>query len=123
MSLFSKFLRPKNKLVTKALSGDQVTAIFDTSSFSNVTMTATNVLNIWPYVSNIPHSDYAGYSLTKNGDVETVQRNYEGTFDLVHLATDIKNAFLVVVVDLKNDKIHGHFILDLNKEYGISKIN
>lgn len=120
MNLFSKFQRPKNKFIIKVLSGEQVTAIFETSSFSDVTMTATNVMNIWPYVSNIPHADYAGYSLTKNEEVETVRRTFENTFDLVHVATDIKDTFLVVVVDLKNDKIHGHFILGLNKEYGIS---
>jgi len=97
MSLFSKFQRPKNKLVTKALSGDQVTAIFDTSSFSDVTMTATNVLNIWPYVSNIPHSDYAGYSLTKNEEVETVRRTFENTFDLVHVTTDIPDLKLPIL--------------------------
>jgi hypothetical protein len=123
MNLFSKFQRQKSKVITTALSGDQVKEIFDTSGFSDVTMTATNVLNIWPYVSNIPHTDYAGYSLTKDEDVKTVQRTSENTFDLVHVMTDVKNAFLVVVVDLKNDKVHGHFILDLNKEYGISKIN
>ena len=115
MSLFSKLLKREEKHITKSLSGDQVKVIFDTSSFSDVTMTATNVINIWPYVSKIPDSDYAGYSLTQNEEVETVRRNFENTFDLVHVTTATRNAFLVVVVDLKNDNIYGHFILDLNK--------
>ena len=36
----------------------------------------------------------------------------------VLIGTGRFNALLVIVVDLGKSAVHGHFLLDLNKEYG-----
>jgi hypothetical protein len=46
-------------------------------------------------------------------------RRGDAQFDHVLVTTTTKNVFLVVVVDLRKDSIFGHFLLDLNEEYGL----
>ena len=35
------------------------------------------------------------------------------------VTTTTKNVFLVVIVDLRADRVFGHYLLDLNEEYGL----
>ena len=86
---------------------------------TNVTETATDVLDIWPYVTSVPETDLEGHSVCK-GLVQAVQRSGDERFDHVLVGTHTKNVFLVIVVDLVADEIYGHRLLDLNKEYGLS---
>jgi hypothetical protein len=51
--------------------------------------------------------------------VERVYRRGDAQFDHVLVETTTRNVFLVVVVDLREDGILGHFLLDLNEEYGL----
>ncbi len=44
----------------------------------------------------------------------------DGSYRHVTFITDVKNMHYIVVLNLKNKKIFGHFVLDLNKEYGLS---
>jgi hypothetical protein len=52
--------------------------------------------------------------------VHYVYCDANGRFDEVLIGTGRFNALLVIVVDLNAGTIFGHFLLDLNKEYGIS---
>ena len=45
----------------------------------------------------------------------------DGSFRHVVFTTRLKNVHYVVVINLKNKIILGHYILNLNKEYGISE--
>jgi hypothetical protein len=84
----------------------------------NVTTAATDVIDIWPYVDAVPADDLAGFSVYDQF-VEAVYRSDDGRFEHVLVMTRTKNVFLVVVVDLANNRIFGHHLLDLNEEYGL----
>jgi hypothetical protein len=85
----------------------------------DVTTSTTDVIDIWPYVAAIPASELNGHA-TVTGVIEHAYRNGAGTFDHVLVLTKTKNTYLVVVVDLVADRIHGHRILDLKAEYGLT---
>jgi hypothetical protein len=81
------------------------------------------VLDIEPYVRAVPARDLQGFNVPKELRVEVVYQTQGGTFDLVHVMTGRRNVYLLVVVDNANDRIHGHLLLDLNKEYGLDAAN
>lgn len=85
----------------------------------------TGVVNIEPYVRAVPSVDLNGYSLFEELIVEVVyrQRASSAPLDFVHVMTKRKNVYLVVIVDVEQDRIYGHYLLDLNKEYGIDAAN
>ena len=78
------------------------------------------VLDITPYVAEIAKEDLDGYRVPDGLPVEVIYRTSPEVFDLVHVMTDRKNVYLVVVVDVQADSVLGHHLLDLNKEYGWS---
>ena len=86
----------------------------------NVTAMATNVIDIWPYVRAVPLQDLEGHAVYDQY-VEYVYRTGDGRFDHVQVMTRTKNVYLVIVVDLQADDIHGHYLFDLNREYGLSR--
>jgi len=90
-----------------------------TPKMHNVTETATDVLDVWPYVDSVPAADLGGHSVYDRF-VDVVYRNDDDRFDHVLVMTKTKNVYLVVVVDLAHDSIYGHRLLDLNREYGLS---
>ena len=105
--------------MTRLLSATEFLATFSVP-MRDVLSTATNVIDIWPYVAEIPASDLSGNDVV-TGCVEHVYRNADGTYDHVLVVTGTQNVFLVVVADLTRDTIVGHHLLDLNREYGLAK--
>lgn len=85
----------------------------------NVTQEATDALDIWPYVQSVPAADLQGYTIYDRF-VESVYRSDDNRFDHVLVMTRTKNVYLVIVVNLIHGLIHGHRLLDLNQEYGLS---
>jgi hypothetical protein len=85
----------------------------------DVLTAATDVIDIWPYVAAIPAPELFGNEIV-DGCVEHVYRNKDDTFDHVLVPTNTKNVFVTVVVDLARDRIFGHYLLDLNHEYGLT---
>ena len=90
-----------------------------TSKMHVATESATDVLDIWPYVQSVPSADLEGHSIYDRL-VEIVYRSDDDRFDHVLVMTRTKNVYLAVVVDLAHDSICGHRLLDLNREYGLS---
>lgn len=84
----------------------------------DVTKTADEVIDIWPYVEAVPSADYAEHSLL---DVELVYRSGDDQFEHVLIATGAKNVYLVIVVNFVQKAIYGHRLLDLNREYGFTE--
>ncbi len=82
----------------------------------NVTEHAEAVVDIWPYVGELDLDELGIPSL---GDVHYVYRDGLGRFDQVLIGTGRFNALLVIVVDLTERAIFGHFLLDLNEKYGV----
>jgi hypothetical protein len=103
---------------TRRLNEDEFKATM-TPKMHNVTQSAANVLDIWPYVQSVPSTDLEGHYINDHC-VEFVYRSDDDRFDHVSVMTKTKNVYLVVVVDLAHDSIHGHRLLDLNEEYGLS---
>jgi len=86
----------------------------------DVTKTATDVFDIWPYVDSIPPEELEGHAPFERF-VEIVYRGDDGRFDHVLAMTKTMNVYIVVVIDLKADRILGHRLLDLNREYGLKR--
>ena len=86
----------------------------------DVTQEATDVIDIWPYVQSVPAQDLENHQIYEQY-VEVVYRCRDGLFDHVLVMTRTKNIYVCVVIDLENDQIHGHYLLDLNREYGVSE--
>jgi hypothetical protein len=101
---------------TRQLTEDEFKAAM-TDKMHNVTETATDVLDIWPYVNAVPVSDLDGHSIYDDF-VDAVFRSDDNRFDHVLVMTKTNNVYLAVVVDLAHDSIYGHRLLDLNREYG-----
>lgn len=99
------------------LTDDEFKATF-ASPMRDVVNDATNVIDIWPYVSAIAQPDLGDHTIYDQF-VEHVYRTPDDRFDHVMVMTRTKNVYLVVVVDLVKDAIYGHYLLDLNKEYGL----
>ena len=105
-------------MVVRQLTEEEFTATF-VLRMRDVTADAVPVVDIWPYVESIPQADLQGHELA-DGLVEHVYRSGDERFDHVLASTTSKNVYLVIVVDLRGRCIHGHRLLDLNKEYGLS---
>lgn len=118
-----KFLKGRQKIKTHRLDQKDIDKLQDTEGFSDVTETAVSSADIGPYVKAVPKSHYAGIQLMGPYAVEHVYRTHESTFDLVHIKTDSENVFLVLAVDLLRHEIIGHYILDLNKLYGLGAVH
>jgi hypothetical protein len=72
------------------------------------------------YVDAIAVSDLQGHDFTGR-DVAKVYRDPTGRFMHVLLAATTPNVYLVIVVDEPPQSVHGHYLLDLNKHYGLSR--
>jgi hypothetical protein len=85
----------------------------------DVTETAEAVVDIWPYVQQLTLDYVLPHYAYQEQLVEAVSRNDKQTFEHVIIPTDKKNVFVVVIVDVRRKGIKGHYVLDLNKEYGL----
>jgi hypothetical protein len=103
---------------TALLNEDAFRATF-AAPMRDVTGSATNVIDIWPYVSSVPEADLRGYQVYDQF-VERVYRDTTGRFDHVLVMTRTKNVYLTVVIDIVLNRIYGHYLLDLNKKYGVA---
>ena len=106
--------------MTKQLSEIEFKNTFG-SKMTDVTKTAEPVVDIWDYVEKLVNQNIVDEHVLENNLVDKVYRNDTSTFDQVLLPTDNKNAFIILVVDIVNETLFGHFKLDLNKEYGLKE--
>ena len=89
---------------------------------NNVTNTVDAIVDIWKYVNLLDKPKYLlnDYIIGKRL-VEEVYRNSEETYDQILIPTIRENNFLIIVVDIIQKNIYGHYLLNLNKEYGIEE--
>jgi hypothetical protein len=109
---------------TTTISKEDFSALLDGETGTDITgqeeaFYPNGVIDIWPYVDAVPPSELNGCAIADGDMVEYIHRTAKGPFDLVHVMTERKNVYLVVVIDVTNDRIHGHHFLDLNREYGL----
>ncbi|BCH15162.1 hypothetical protein MesoLjLa_20130 [Mesorhizobium sp. L-2-11] len=103
-------------IVPRRLDEDEFKACF-AEPMTDVTVTAEAALDIWPYVHAL---DLEQIGLPYLNEVRYVYRDARDRFDQVLIGTGRFNTLLVIVVDLGNSTVFGHFLLDLDKEYGSS---
>ncbi len=104
--------------MTNELTEEEFKNTFD-NRMINVTDSAEPILDIWPYVRQLNEQGIIADS-TLNGElVEYVYRTNASTFDHVLLCGLRSNKYVVMVIDLSSCSITGHYLLDLNSEYGI----
>lgn len=111
-----KLLVPR--MQTKLLNESQFHTTF-AAPMRDVTGEATNVTDIWPYVDSVPPKELRGHEACDQF-VEFVFRDATGRFDHVQVMTKTKNVYLIIVVDLRDNMIYGHHLLDLNEKYGLT---
>lgn len=97
------------------LSEDAFKATF-TAKMTDVTATGAATVDLWAYVDALPDAQLGVHGV---GDVDRVYRNETDDHEHVLIATDTKNVYLVVVVDIRRPAVHGHYWLNLNREYGL----
>ena len=73
----------------------------------------------WSYFDSIPTEDFAGHDCS-GGSVEWIYRARNGRYEFVHIDTETKNVFMVLVLDLTDQVVVGHHLLDLNRLYGLT---
>ncbi|RAZ89575.1 hypothetical protein DPM33_18630 [Mesorhizobium hawassense] len=101
-------------IVVRRLQEEEFKACF-AEPMQNVTATAEAAVDIWPYVEAL---DLDEIGLPYLNDVHNVYRDALSRFDQVLIGTGRFNTLLVIVVDLGKRSVFGHFLLDLNKEFG-----
>ena len=84
----------------------------------DVTTTAEQILDIWPYVDAIPLADLEGFELA---DVAYVYLNPNRLYEHVLIATEDKNVFFVIVIDVEQVKVYGYHLLNLVELYGLTE--
>ena len=102
----------------KQLTEEEFESTF-TPPMLDITTTAEEVINVWPYVENVLTSDYAEAD-TGSWDVEYVYINQPESHQHILINTGMENVYLVVVVDIHKRSIYGHHLLNLNQKYGLS---
>ena len=79
----------------------------------------TGVLDIVPYYRSISDADFGSHQ-AYDDFMECVYRTEDDRFDHVLMMTRTENVYMAIVVDLLNDQIVGHHLLDLNAEYQVN---
>jgi len=102
---------------TDKLSAEAFNDTFQ-APMQDVTTTAEQILDVWPYVGAIPQADLEGFELA---DVAYVYLNPNGCYEHVLIATEDRNVFFVIVIYVKQVKIHGHHLLNLVELYGLAE--
>ena len=75
-------------------------------------------VDFWGYVDQIPATDLRGCDFSQ-GDVSHAWNTVEGKWQHVLIGCTEPNVFLVIVLDLASPGMSGHYLLNLNVEYGI----
>ena len=90
------------------------------SKMKDVTESAEPLVNIWSYAKQLLKDKLISkYGFSKRY-VEAVYETNERTYQHILLFTNQKNSYAVIIVDIVHKTILGHYILDLNKKYGLN---
>ena len=77
-------------------------------------------VDFWLYFDSIPEADFEQHDCTA-GSVTHVWEHPTGRYQHVLVGSKDKNVFMVIVLDLQSSEVLGHRLLNLNKEYGLTR--
>lgn len=90
------------------------------SGMKNITETARTITDIWDYARELAENGLISEYGYRRHLIEAVYVNNENTYQHILLFTDTENCYMVIVIDVIRRTIEGHYLVDLNKEYGIN---
>lgn len=90
------------------------------SGMKNITKVAESLVDIWNYAEYLLQNNLLSEYGFQMRLIEAVYVNSENTYQHIFLSTYQKNLYVVIVVDVINKTILGHYILDLNEKYGLN---
>ena len=76
--------------------------------------------DFWPYFDSMPQSEWGGRDFS-GGTVSDAYVMSGDRWEHVLVASGDRNVKLVLVLDLERTEVLGHYILDLNRAYGIDQ--
>ena len=88
------------------------------SNMTDVTKSAEPLINIWYYAEQLLKNNLLSEYGFKKQLIEAVYENDEKTYQHILLFTNSKNCYMVIVVDMINRSVYGHYYLNLNEKYG-----
>lgn len=83
----------------------------------DVTETAEPVTDIWSYVDALVYEKIVDKYVRENNLVQSVYRNSNGSYDHVLLPTKNENTYIVIIVNIHERIIVGHYKLNLASQY------
>ena len=75
--------------------------------------------DFWPYFDGIPENDFEGHDCS-GGQVSNTWNDATGRYQHVWVNSEDKNTFMVLVLDLQEESVLGHRLLNLNREYRLN---
>ena len=102
-------MRQLSKVEFKATVGDEMVQLGED---------AVPPFDFWSYFDALPKDHFGGHDFSE-GRVDYVCEDAQRRYQLIHVRCEAKNVFLVLVLDLSSKTVHGHYLLNLNEEYGI----
>lgn len=81
---------------------------------------ASPPFEFWNYLESIPPVDFEGHDCSRGG-VTYVWEDSTSRYQYVHINSEDKNVFMVLVLDTVDRTVLGHRLLDLNREYGLER--
>lgn len=67
--------------------------------------------DFWPYFADIPKEHFAGISCAE-ANVVSVYNNADKSYLHILIECDEENIFMVLILDLKINEVHGHVLLN-----------
>ena len=89
------------------------------TNMTDVTETADPAVDIWPYVRFLVNEHAVSEQVVEETLVEKVYRDDTGTFDHIFLPTEKETVFIVIIVNIPEQLVIGHYILDLTEKYSL----
>lgn len=103
-------------IATNRLSEEQFLACF-AEPMRDVTADPVALVDIWPYVESI---DLHPFGISRVLDITKVYRDANDAYDQILIETDKFNSLLIILLDTREKSIIGHYVLDLNRKYGLA---
>ena len=85
----------------------------------DITQDAESVVDIWGYAGSLLNENMISRYGFDNRLIEAVYSDKNGCYQHVLLFTAQNNCYIVIVIDTEKRVVVGHYLLNLNEEYGI----
>lgn len=86
----------------------------------DVTETAEAVCDIWKYAEELSNNFLLSEYAFQHKLIDAVYENVEKTYQHILLFSKKHDCYVIIIIDVLKKSVFGHYLLDLNEEYGIS---